>query len=310
MTLLSELWGERGPAVWFWQSGLWRSLVAHYTGGVGAAGSNPVSPTMRQAHLGSATRYPSVVPSEPTWTDSDLADAVAAARSWRQVLRSLGLAATSSSSIRTLRKHVERLGLDTSHFTGQRTWSEAQLVEAVTGSTSWAQVMDRLGLSGGSSTSALKGHAARLGLDVSHFGTRVRFDAGSVPSMDVDLTRLPRAGSMIAASWFTLTGFDVSWPLEPCRYDLVVARDGAVLKVQVKTTRSRHGEGWTVMLSTTSGGRRTYDPDDVDLFFVVDGDLCCYAIPVAAVGGMHSVNLTTASPFRVGADRWISSEVP
>ncbi len=25
--------------------GLWRSLVAHYTGGVGVAGSNPVSPT-------------------------------------------------------------------------------------------------------------------------------------------------------------------------------------------------------------------------------------------------------------------------
>ena len=26
--------------------GLWRSLVAHYTGGVGGAGSNPVSPTI------------------------------------------------------------------------------------------------------------------------------------------------------------------------------------------------------------------------------------------------------------------------
>jgi hypothetical protein len=28
--------------------GLWRSLVAHYTGGVGVAGSNPVSPTATQ----------------------------------------------------------------------------------------------------------------------------------------------------------------------------------------------------------------------------------------------------------------------
>lgn len=28
--------------------GLWRSLVAHYTGGVGVAGSNPVSPTAEQ----------------------------------------------------------------------------------------------------------------------------------------------------------------------------------------------------------------------------------------------------------------------
>ena len=28
--------------------GEWRSLVAHYTGGVGVAGSNPVSPTIRK----------------------------------------------------------------------------------------------------------------------------------------------------------------------------------------------------------------------------------------------------------------------
>ena len=31
--------------------GLWRSLVAHYTGGVGVAGSNPVSPTNSGQHL-------------------------------------------------------------------------------------------------------------------------------------------------------------------------------------------------------------------------------------------------------------------
>ena len=29
-----------------WSSGLWRSLVAHLTGGQGVAGSNPVSPTV------------------------------------------------------------------------------------------------------------------------------------------------------------------------------------------------------------------------------------------------------------------------
>lgn len=33
-------------------NGLWRSLVAHYTGGVGVAGSNPVSPTNRVALIG------------------------------------------------------------------------------------------------------------------------------------------------------------------------------------------------------------------------------------------------------------------
>lgn len=32
-------------------NGLWRSLVAHYTGGVGVAGSNPVSPTNFPGHF-------------------------------------------------------------------------------------------------------------------------------------------------------------------------------------------------------------------------------------------------------------------
>ena len=31
--------------------GLWRSLVAHYAGGVGVAGSNPASPTIKKALL-------------------------------------------------------------------------------------------------------------------------------------------------------------------------------------------------------------------------------------------------------------------
>src|SRR5215218_4217056 len=69
--------GSRGPVAhsrllprdpgWIGVRGLWRSLVAHLTGGQGVAGSNPVSPTIgfsiiapRQWALHPATDSPSI----------------------------------------------------------------------------------------------------------------------------------------------------------------------------------------------------------------------------------------------------------
>jgi hypothetical protein len=42
-------------------------------------------------------------------------------------MRELGLCTTSAGSIRVVKRHVTRLGSDTSHVTGQRRWSDAQL---------------------------------------------------------------------------------------------------------------------------------------------------------------------------------------
>jgi hypothetical protein len=103
----------------------------------------------------------------------------------------------------------------------------------------------------------------------------------------------------MAATWLALCGYDVSWPLEPARYDLVTSRDGLLTRVQVKTCRRWHGGGWMVSLSTTSGRLRTYDPDDIDEFFIIDGDLEFYLVPVAAVGGRHSITLSRYAAFRV-----------
>ena len=52
-------------------------------------------------------------------------------------------------------------------------------------------------------------------------------------------------------------------------------------------------------LSTTSGHLRTYDPDDIDEFFVIDGDLEFYLIPVAAVGGRYAIALSRCAAYRV-----------
>src|SRR5262245_54530455 len=105
-----------------------------------------------------------------TYDDQQLVRAVASSRSWRGVLRELGLKGTSAGALRSVRRHAARLQLETADFTGQRRWGDEDLAAAVASSRSWQQVQQALGLVGGGSVAALKGHAVRLGIDASHFG--------------------------------------------------------------------------------------------------------------------------------------------
>lgn len=232
----------------------------------------------------------------PTYTDEQLVDAVGASRSWRGVLRLLGLSGTSAGAMRSARAHADRLGVGYGHFTGQRRWTEEGLREAVAAGTSWSGVVGALGLRGGSSMATIRGHAARLELDTAHLTVLpgMAGEQGSRP----DVAHLARAGSLLAAAWFALCGHDVSWPLEPSRYDLLVATDSGIRRVQVKTTTVLVGETWKVYLSTARGERKTYAPDEIDEFFVIDGDLAYYRIPVATVGGLHAIHLGAYAQFR------------
>jgi hypothetical protein len=56
-------------------------------------------------------------------------------------MRNLGLNANSAGAIRIVRRDVERLGLDTSHFRGKRIWSDAQLRRAIIDSLSWGELL-------------------------------------------------------------------------------------------------------------------------------------------------------------------------
>src|ERR1700751_4770547 len=85
-----------------------------------------------------------------TWSDAQLVSAVAGSRSWRGVMRELGLCTTSAGSIRVVKRQVARLGLDTGHFTGQRRWSDAQLKRAVANAYSWSELLAELQLRGNS----------------------------------------------------------------------------------------------------------------------------------------------------------------
>ncbi len=235
------------------------------------------------------------------YTDPELTTAIRTSRSWRGVLRALGLSATSSTAMRSVRLHADRLGLDYSHFTGQRRWTDAQLAAALTSAANWAQVAEILGLAGGSSTTTIRGHAARLGLDTTH----LRIPKKSQPAtanMQPQLSNLARAGSLMAAAWFELCGWFVSWPLEPCRYDLLVSRDGITHRIQVKTTTVKQGASWTVWISSAGGRRTTYDPDEIDYFFIVDGDFDHYLIPVTTVGGLTAIQLSAYQNYRLARD--------
>jgi len=143
-------------------------------------------------------------------------------------------------------------------YTGQRRWSDAELRAAVVGAASWSDVAAALGLNGGSATTTAKGHVARFGLDVGHLDTApaLRQGLGLVP----DTAHLGRAGALLAAGWYTLCGSNVSWPLEPARYDLLVGAGACIRRVQVKTT-TREGSSWKVYLSTSRQGWTLYGTD-------------------------------------------------
>jgi hypothetical protein len=192
-----------------------------------------------------------------SYSDAQLTAAVTASHSWRGVLRMLGLRATSAGAMRSVQASVH-LGLDYTHFTGQRRWTDRQLVEAVRSSLTWTEVASALGLAGGSSTTTLRGHALRLGLDTSgldHVPT-----CPTLAEMVPRSAHRARAGSLLAAAWFELCGCAVSWPLEPCRYDL---RPKGAPHVRSRRDRSvlRHRRRSQLLPHPHSGrGRTQRDP--------------------------------------------------
>ena len=162
--------------------------------------------------------------SERAWSDTQLIEAVTASRSWRGVMRKLDLCVTSAGSIRVVRRHVARLGLDTSHFTGQRIWSDAKLMQAAPEARSWSALLAAIGAKSTSRAyqARVKAHALRLGLDLSHLDDHAQ-GASYQPSPTPAIRNLRDAATMLAAAWFSLCGFATAIPVEPAVYDLLVS---------------------------------------------------------------------------------------
>jgi len=223
-------------------------------------------------------------------------------------MRELGLCVTSAGSMRVVRRHVARLGLDTSHFTGQRTWSDARLIQAAPQARSWSTLLVAIGVKSTSQDyrARVKAHAVRLGLDLSHLDEDAR-QAIQPASSGPDLRNLRDAATMLAAFWFSLCGFGTAIPVEPTIYDLLVSMPDGIKRTQVKTTTYSSKSGWQVAVGRRpySPGNRErlvpYDPELIDWFFIVDGDLTMYLIPSQVIAGRVQILLRTYTRYIVGS---------
>ena len=232
-------------------------------------------------------------------------------------MRELGLCVTSSGSIRVVKRRVAVLGLDTSHFTGQRTWSDAALKRAAARACSWEELLAAIGVKSrsGDERTRVKAHAMRLGLDLTHLSKQPQ-ETGSQPAPEPALRNLRQAATSLAACWFSLCGFDTAIPIEPAVYDLLVSTPQGIKRVQVKTTTYLSKIGWQVGVGRrpySIGNREPlvpYDPELIDWFFIVDGDLNIYLIPSQVIGGRVGILLRTYSRYIVGSAAGLMAPSP
>ena len=254
-----------------------------------------------------------------TWSDVQLTEAIHASTNWHSVMRMLGYGERSKSAgaIRIVRRRAAELDLDTSHFRGKRRWTDPQLRQAVTEAHSWEEVLTTLGLStrGGSMQPHIKAHTIRLGLDTAHLNRLSHRGPGpsqpppEMAELQADLKLLRVAGPAIAAGWFAMRGCPVSFPIEPTVYDLLADGPTGTSRVQVKTTTTSTKDGWTATVGhhPDTHARKglehrlvAYDPEFIDLFFIIDGDMTMYLIPSRALAGRVRVLMRTYKKYIVG----------
>ncbi|MFD1542719.1 group I intron-associated PD-(D/E)XK endonuclease [Nonomuraea guangzhouensis] len=238
----------------------------------------------------------------PPWGDDELRMAVALATSWRGVSRSLGISSKGGRQLRVLKDRIKALGLDVSHFKGTRRWSPAQLSQALEGAGDWDAVTQALGVADNrqNRTTILR-HAERLDIPTAHM-----LDEPKPATLGQShLGHLRAAAPTLAAAWFILRGYIPSMPLEAKPYDLLVDTGGSVQRVQIKTCMASKGDVTIAyrLSGTTKGALVPYDASDVEQFFILDGDLNIYLIPIAIVTGKLRISLKKYQRFRVGSAR-------
>jgi len=155
----------------------------------------------------------------------------------------------------------------------------------------------------------------RLRLDLRHLESSTANSPG-LTDVKPDLRYLRDAATSIAASWFSLCGFNAAIPLEPAVYDLLVSMPTGIKRVQVKTTTCFSKDGWTVVVGRrpySIGNRERlvpYDPELIDWFFIVDGDLTIYLIPALVIAGRVNILLHSYTKYIVGSAAGLMAPSP
>lgn len=227
-----------------------------------------------------------------------------------------GERAKSAGAVRIVQRRAAELGLDCSHFRGKRRWSDEQLKQAVYDSRSWPDLLVQLGLSpdGGKLKPHIQSHAVRLGLDTGHLD-RLGHDrrqpaepASQISELKPQFKFWRVAAGTLAATWFMIRGCAVSFPVEPTVYDLLADTPQGLMRIQVKTTtHTDKNNGWIVGIghhpdthAKKQGRLLAYSPDEIDLFFIIDGDMTMYLIPSRAVAGRVTILLRAYKKYIVG----------
>lgn len=113
------------------------------------------------------------------WTVEQLIDAVKECKSIKSVIKKIGV---SNHYFNIIKNEIENLNLDVSHFTKNR-WNIApsKIQEAISNSTSYPQVLEKLGINGNNQDNfkILKEKIKELDLSAFHLTTRVYNKAGT-----------------------------------------------------------------------------------------------------------------------------------
>lgn len=105
------------------------------------------------------------------------------------------------------------------------------------------------------------------------------------------------AGLALAIGYYGSNGYIVSIPLNDTQdYDLIVDKNGKLLKVQVKATGQRTPYGYSIASVSSSGGisneiYKTVKDTEVDILFVVTELMELYEIPIEEVKSARSFSL-------------------
>jgi hypothetical protein len=226
----------------------------------------------------------------PVWTDSQLAAAIAESTNWRSVMRLLGFGdrSRSAGAIRIVRRRATALGLDWSHFRGSaagRMRSSTAAHQEPRG-PAWPGHRPPQRDRAHRPSAAGRYAADRLGRH------RPEAPADGWPG---HRCRLVHASGLCGLS-----------PIEPAAYDLLADSPDGISRVQVKTTTFASHSGWMATVGhhpdnhSKKGQLQAYDPDEIDLFFIIDGDMTMYLIPYRAVAGRVRVLLRTYRKYIVG----------
>lgn len=191
-----------------------------------------------------------------------------------------------------------------------RTFTDEELSLAISKSRSWRNVLINMGRPGSGSTASIRKRATELGIKTDHLdGWKGGNRYPQVMPQPVEISSqgiLDESAVGIAIAYFMSHGATVSVPLSPTTYDLIADWGEGLKKIQVKSGNcQRKGSPYSVKIVKTRYRKTAegqpwkyvhspYEPEDLDLFFILLGDGTRYLIPFDAVSGQSVVSLPGA----------------